>query len=123
MSFPPAPPPPPVLRRRAVGALPWAPYAAADRLSHVLSIIARRNVFISHVDSAIRVLQKRLEEVGACGCCACGSVEASDVYRVLGPGYWERARGGCRIKRSWSWLPGRIGRLQHGVHVLYLWLM
>eukprot|EP00798_Chlamydomonas_sp_ICE-L_P018975 gene18975-25551_t len=47
------------------GAMPWGPYANSTKLSTIFAATARRNVFISHLEAAIHILQNRLDEVDA----------------------------------------------------------
>lgn len=49
--------------RWSVGAVPWGPHAHSHQLSGVLVAAAKRNFVISHVELAIKAVNKRLLKV------------------------------------------------------------
>ena len=48
-----------------MGASPWGPYAHSTELSGIFLAAARRNAFVSHVELAVRAVQRRLARFDA----------------------------------------------------------
>eukprot|EP00798_Chlamydomonas_sp_ICE-L_P023600 gene23600-9128_t len=44
------------------GAMPWGPYSNATAMSTIFAGTARRNVFVSHLEAALLIIQNRLDE-------------------------------------------------------------